>query len=96
MNLTVVSNNGYELLSAAIIRQAVMDYEHGREMQRRRIINCPGYNDGTREINEVKAFFHSNWFTQLSNEDGPGLFKKIKENYDKYGTCMPFKKKEDE
>ena len=92
----VDTTKNYELLAAAIIRNAVKDYERGRKLTKRRIIGCSKWVEGQELIDDVKRFFHSQWFVQLSKCDGPAMFKQIEENYDKYGKCMPFQKKDDE
>ena len=37
--------------------------------------------DAESTIRDVKAFFHSEWFVQLCDADGPMLYRQIVENY---------------
>lgn len=91
----VDTRKNYEALASAIVKQAVKDYEHGRNLTRRRIVGSKGYEHGKNLIDSAKVFFNSQWFQQLTKADGPAMLRKIEENYDKYGKCMPFDKDED-
>lgn len=42
----VDTTKNYELLAAAIIRNAVKDYERGRKLTKRRIIGCSEWIEG--------------------------------------------------
>lgn len=79
-----------KLLSAAVCKQAAKDYEIGRNMMNRGRFGFATYLKGQMLVNDVRLFFHSEWFSLLSDLDGPSLYKKIEENYNKYGKSMPF------
>lgn len=87
--------DSYAELAAAIIRQAIKDYEKGKD-----IIRIYGtseksnkYQEAKRNIDSVIRFFHSQWFAYLSqNMNGDRLLKKLDENYEKYGQCIPYEK----
>jgi hypothetical protein len=39
-------------------------------------------------MDNVEEFFHGEWFKTLTSRiDGPAMFNKIKENYEKTGKC---------
>lgn len=86
----------YKLLCSAIIKRAVVDYEKGRDKTKRKNIKSHSYLEGQRLIGDVKRFFYSQWFTQLTNIDGPKIFQIIEENYDKFGKCLLYNEKDDE
>lgn len=81
----------YELLSLSIIKRAIIDYECGVNL-----INCSNCIEGQKLVNDVRRFFYSDWFVALSTVDGPTMFKQIEKNFKKYGTCMPFKDKDED
>lgn len=67
--------NGYQSLANAIILQAVKDY---RESIRLLEMN-PNDKMAQREKRSIERFFHSNWFSILTDLDGELLLKKLKE-----------------
>lgn len=78
----VDTTQNYIALSLAIIKQAIKDYEHCRKQ------------GSQRYIYDVKRFFNSQWFQQLTNVDGPSLFKQIESNFDEYGKCILIRDRE--
>lgn len=56
--------DGYTELANAIILQAVKDYRHTQSQAVR---------------NEIKRFFLSEWFVQLTNADGKMIIKKLEQ-----------------
>lgn len=68
----------------AIIRMAMMDYEKAR------------WKKNEIRMGEIKRFFYSEWFMQLSEYNGPALFNQIEQNVNQYGTSMPYKLDGDE
>lgn len=67
----LISENGYINLAAAIVLQAVKDYRKGLRQK----------NPGRRL--ECERFFHSKWFTVLTDIDGGYLIKKLREEKNK-------------
>lgn len=78
---------GYKLLAAAIVEQAAKDAMGW------------GYTSGVKEIHsrtsqieEVKDFFcnkNSVFVLYMPNTDGNSLYRKIMNNYEKYGRYYP-------
>ena len=69
--------NGYEELANAIILQAVKDY---REALRLLGMN-PNDKSAQRDKRSIELFFHSQWFSILTDLNGELLLKKLKEEF---------------
>lgn len=65
----------YELLSRAIIVQAAHDYRKAWKYLKM----CPGDEIKQAEIDEIERFFLSQWFGTLTDVDGAGLLRKLKQ-----------------
>jgi hypothetical protein len=64
----------HENLANAIILQAVKDY---REALRDLSVN-PDYPPALHTALEVEQFFHSDWFSELTDLNGTAIVKKLK------------------
>ena len=74
--------DGWELLSNAIIVQAVKDFRHAY----RRLKHKPDDKYAQSTVREVTRFFHSQYFEALTDLDGPALLNRIMREMDeKYG-----------
>lgn len=58
-------NEGYEMLAAAVVERAVIDYK-----------SALAEKDET-EIRQLKRFFRSDWFDFLSDLDGEVLMAQV-------------------
>ena len=67
------TENGYSQLANAIVLQAVKDYRNALE----RLIKHPHNSMALSAKQEVERFFHSNWFTILTNIDPEMLIQKL-------------------
>ena len=67
--------NPYKELANAIIVQAVKDYRAAQALLR---IN-PNDRISKREVKKIEQFFHSSWFSILTDLDGELLLEKLKE-----------------
>ncbi|MCC8101988.1 MAG: hypothetical protein LIP11_06910 [Clostridiales bacterium] len=70
----------YENLANAIIIQAVKDYRTALKTLKRN----PDNMDAADTVNEVERFFHSQWYTALSDVSGEYLIRKLKQEV--YGS----------
>ncbi len=71
----------YEDLANAVIIQAVKDY---RAACRKLKVN-PKNRFAKEDIDEITEFFHSDFFTILTNLDGPSLLRKIIQDMEEKG-----------
>ncbi len=69
--------NGYKELANAIILQAVKDY---REALRLLSMN-PNDKSAQRDKRSIELFFHSQWFSIITDLNGELLLKKLKEEF---------------
>jgi hypothetical protein len=66
----------YENLSDAIIKRAVKDYRKAKKKK------------NTREVEEIRRFFRSDWFTDLTGLDGDWMIYKLDgEAHRRYKKC---------
>lgn len=80
-------DKNYKLLAIGIINQAIRDFEFLMNMGAE---FTPDRQYKLVSLNEIKHFFYSEWFSLLCSEDGSRVYCRIKENYKKYGRCVPF------
>ena len=66
---------GWEGLAAGIVFQACEDYRAALRLRRR----DPDSKPADRAIRGAERFFASRWFRTLSDLDGPGLLRQLKE-----------------
>lgn len=87
-------DEGYKLLAASIVNQAIKDYQSARKT-----LHIYGHRQDKSEkvrkallmVEDVEKFFSSEWYHMLCpNIDGKKLYEQIKKNYDEYGKCKPF------
>ena len=81
------NRENYEMLAAAIITQAVRDYENGLELKRILRGRKPR-TDRERMIQytavDAENFFHSQWFIELTKSkdiDGDVILEKCRNNF---------------
>ena len=90
---TGVNRENYEMLSTAIIMQAIRDLENGLVLNKRLKGREPKtkHDKTVRYIaNDAEQFFLSHWFVELSRSDsmdGETMLKECKRNFNKYGKC---------
>ena len=67
-------NDGYEMLAAAVVERAVLDYRQAQENIRTK------YNvlDAQNVIRALERFFRSEWFGILSDLDGEELVEMLR------------------
>lgn len=67
--------DAYEKLANAIILQTVKDWRAARRKLKRK-----SQNESARiELRNCERFFHSEWFTTLTNVDGAVILRKLYE-----------------
>lgn len=76
--------NGYFELANAIILQAVKDYRELYEITS----SYPGNRKAKREMKKIEEFFHSDYFSTLTNLDGVQLLKDIQEELEKESVSV--------
>ena len=66
--------DGYEMLAAAVVERAVLDYRQAQENIRAK------YNvlDAQNMIRRLERFFRSEWFGILSDLDGENLIEMMR------------------
>ena len=66
--------DGYEMLAAAVVERAVLDYRQAQENIRTK------YNvlDAQNMIRALERFFRSEWFGILSDLDGENLIEMMR------------------
>jgi hypothetical protein len=66
--------NGYEMLAAAVVERAVLDYKQALENIRAK------YNvlEAQNVIRNLERFFRSEWFSILSDLDGEMLVQQLR------------------
>ena len=70
--------NPYRELANAIVVQAAKDYR--KAVKRRR--KYPKDKDAQREIRDLRRFFHSGWYSMLTEVDGDRLIKDLERSVD--------------
>ena len=70
--------NPYRELANAIVVQAAKDYK--KAVKRRR--KYPKDEDAQREIRDLRRFFHSGWYSMLTEVDGDRLIKDLERSVD--------------
>jgi len=65
----------YENLANAIVLQAVKDYRNALKKLKKH----PNYEPSKYTIAEVKRFFHSEWYRELTTVEPEILIRKLKE-----------------
>ena len=70
--------NPYRELANAIVVQAAKDYR--KAVKRRR--KYPKDEDAQREIRDLRRFFHSGWYSMLTEVDGDKLIKDLERSVD--------------
>ena len=70
--------NPYKELANAIVVQAAKDYK--KAVKRRR--KYPKDEDAQREIRDLRRFFHSGWYSMLTEVDGDRLIKDLERSVD--------------
>lgn len=70
--------NNYEDLANAIILQAVKDYRAAYKSLKRN----PDRKVAESEVRELIRFFTSDWFSALTDVDGPRLVSKLNDKFD--------------
>ena len=85
------ASKSWENLATAIVKQAIMDYENGlKVIKKKKEEGSKQYVEGLRILNSSILFFKSQWFEVLANCDGMTLKRKLDENFQQYGKCTPF------
>ena len=77
----------YEMLSAAIVEQALRDYRRARM----NIVKKYDVISSGIRIREIQRFLKSSWFRLLSDLDGEKLIE-LMENEEVHGTSPEFQK----
>lgn len=87
MSGTYMDPDGVQNLCAAIVKQAVVDYKTVlRKMAKaNEISGTPNQirrykADIYQEIMSLQDFFHSDWFAEICDLDGPAIQKRVEEN----------------
>lgn len=73
-----MEHNPYRELANAIVVQAAKDYK--KAVKRRR--KYPKDEDAQREIRDLRRFFHSGWYSMLTEVDGDRLIKDLERSVD--------------
>lgn len=73
-----MTDEGYYELANAIIMQAIKDFKGAYLILKKH----PDNKAATAEVKEITQFFCSDYFTLLSDANGPALLRKIKEELD--------------
>lgn len=71
----MMTPNGIENLSNAIILQAVRDYRKALKILKRH----PRHKEAKGMVKDCEDFFESKWFSMLTNIDGKVLMEKLKQ-----------------
>ena len=71
-----MNNIGVGLLCNAIIEQAAKDYRNA--LAKIRVDGKPS----SWVIQDCENFFHSQWFSELTNVDGDYLIRKLREEFE--------------
>ncbi len=71
--------DAYEKLANAIILQAVKDWRAARRKLKRK----PQNESAKIELEGCERFFHSEWFTTLTDVDGAVILRKLHEEDDR-------------
>jgi len=73
-----LTDEGYYNLANAIILQAIKDFRGAYPILKKH----PNNKAAAAEVKEITQFFCSEYFTLLSDANGPALLRKIKEEID--------------
>lgn len=74
------TDNPYLDLANAIVKQAVYDYRLAiLRIKRRKVPRTDDKDKDYWEVESLKRFFNSQWFTELSDLDGEVLLIKLNE-----------------
>ncbi|MCD7724508.1 MAG: hypothetical protein LUI12_02990 [Clostridiales bacterium] len=72
--------SNYEKLANAIILQAVKDYRMALKTLKRN----PNSYSASDTVKEIERFFHSQWYTVLTDVDGDFLIRRLRQEV--YGS----------
>lgn len=92
---TIDTSKNWELLAMKIVHRAVKDYETARGQMEGLTPEDFEWKVGKLKVDDIKSFFYSSWFVELMNVDGPALYSKIEDNYNKYRRSMLYDLDED-
>ena len=73
-----VTDEGFHELANAIIMQAIKDFKVAYMILKKR----PDHKEATAMVKEITHFFCGEYFTLLSDVNGPALLRKIKNRID--------------
>ncbi len=73
-----MTDEGFHALANAIILQAISDFKGAYIILKK----YPDSKGAAAEVKDITKFFCSEYFTLLTNVNGPALLRKIKEDLD--------------